>query len=538
MANDGVQGGCQPGDRTLFVARRSPARVARCIIGAMISHRCLVALLLAGAPLIAQTPAGTQHAAAVPDARRIERMLRAGVRFADRPDTAFSLVDRMRYYHVPGISLAVIDDFRIVFAGGYGVKEFGGTQAVDTTTLFLAGSISKPVFATGALALVEQGKLSLDADVNRALVSWHLPESRFTEREKVTLRRLLTHSAGLTVWGFPGYDISKPVPTVPQLLDGTPPANTPAVRNDTTPGARWLYSGGGMTIAQLMTTDVTGEPFPALMRRLVFDRVGMARSTYENPLPEGRRSEAASGHERIDTPVPGRFHVYPEMAAAGLWTTAPELARWAIALAKTYRGDANGPLSPAMARQMISKQMPQQPPYGNGYWGLGVQVGGDGDSLSFSHGGRDEGFVANLVMWPNVGRGLVVMSNGVSGGLLAEIMRGFAEQYGVSAPARTVKRVVTMDRAALSPLAGRYAMPAGRDTLLLEVTVDAGGSALGLYNPAAQRTLRLLPESADTFFDADTGAEWRFERPAGDPAAPPRSLSTGQGPGRRVAMRR
>ena len=464
--------------------------------------------------------------------------MRAGVRIADRPDTGFSLVDRMRYYHVPGVSLAVIDDFRVVYAAGYGVKEFGSAQPVDTTTLFLAGSISKPVFATGALSLVEQGKLSLDEDVNRALVSWHLPESRFTEREKVTLRRLLTHSAGLTVWGFPGYEMTKSVPTIPQLLDGTPPANTAAVRNDTIPGARWLYSGGGITIAQLVTTDVTGEPFPALMRRLVLDRAGMAHSTYENPLPESRQREAASGHERIDTPVPGRFHVYPEMAAAGLWTTAPDLARWAIALSKSYRGDANGLLSPAMARQMISKQMPQQPPYGTGHWGLGVQVGGDGDSLTFSHGGRDEGFVANLVMWPNRGRGLVVLTNGVSGALLAEISRAFAEEYGMPSSARVVRRVASMDRTTLAPYAGRYAAAAGRETIVFEVTVDASGGGLALFNPSAQRTLRLLPEGGDTFFDADNGIQWRFERPAGNPNAPPTALTTGQGPGRRVAVRR
>ena len=139
------------------------------------------------------------------------------------------------------------------------MKEFGKSEAVDTTTLFLAGSISKPVFASGVLALVEQGKLALDDDINLKLKSWRLPDSRFTATEKVTLRRLLTHSAGLTVWGFPGYEVTGPVPTVPELLDGVKPANTPAVRNDTTPGAFWRYSGGGITIAQLMSTDVTGR---------------------------------------------------------------------------------------------------------------------------------------------------------------------------------------------------------------------------------------------------------------------------------------
>src|SRR5436190_1748057 len=261
--------------------------------------RCALLLGLLSVGLQSQVPAGAGRA--LGDASRIEHLLRPGVHIADRTDTAFDLVDRMRLYHVPGVSLAIVDNFKIVFASGYGVTEFGGSKQVDTTTLFLAGSMSKPVFASGVLQLVEQGKLALDEDVNLKLKSWHLPESRFTEHEKVTLRRLLTHSAGLTVWGFPGYEVGKPIPTVPQLLDGTPPANTPAVRNDTTPGARWLYSGGGMTIAQLMASDVTGESFPSLMQRLVLSRAGMTRSTYENPLPVNRRGEAASGHERLDT---------------------------------------------------------------------------------------------------------------------------------------------------------------------------------------------------------------------------------------------
>src|SRR4029077_20313472 len=206
-----------------------------------------------------------------------------------------------RSYHVPGVSIAVIDHDRVVFAKGYGVAEFGGSKPVDSTTLFLAGSISKPVFSSGFLRIAEQRKISLDAGINTLLKAWHLPESKYTEHEKGTPRRLLTHSAGLTVWGFPGYAIDAAGPPVPQLLDGKPPANTPAVRNDTFPGARWLYSGGGITILQLATTDITGEDFPALVTRLMLRPAGMTRSTYENPLPVSRRAEAASGHEQLDT---------------------------------------------------------------------------------------------------------------------------------------------------------------------------------------------------------------------------------------------
>ncbi len=205
----------------------------------------------------------------------LHRIMRDG----KRSDSTFDILERMRANHVPGVSLAVIDGSRIVFARGYGVKEFGTMQPVDTTTIFLAGSISKPVFASGELTLVEQHKLSLDEDVNRTLTSWKLPPSRFTSQKPVTLRELLTHSAGLTVHGFPGYAIDAPLPTVPQVLDGAPPANTAAVRNDTTPGALWRYSGGGITIAQLLATDVTHEGFAALMRRLVLAPAKLVHST-------------------------------------------------------------------------------------------------------------------------------------------------------------------------------------------------------------------------------------------------------------------
>lgn len=485
---------------------------------------------VASLAVLSAVPARAQNPAA------IEHHLRYAVRDTGQADTALDLLDRMRSYHVPGVSIAVIDNYQVVFAKGYGVTEFSGARPVDSTTLFLAGSISKPVFASGFLRFLEDRKISIDAEVNPLLTSWHLPASRFTEQQKVTLRHLLTHSAGLTVWGFPGYELGKPVPTVPQLLDGAPPANTPAVRNDTTPGARWLYSGGGMTIAQLVSTDVSGEAFPSLMRRLMLQPAGMTRSTYENPLPVNRRSEAASGHERLDTPVQGGFHVYPEMAAAGLWTTASDLARWAIALSHSYRGEAGGVLSTSMARQMVSKQMHQQPPYGNGYWGLGVAVAGDGDSLAFSHGGRDEGFVANMFMWPNRGRGLVVMTSGVAGGFIAEIERAFAEEYGFGAAPRVARAVVAMPPAKLAEYAGSFVGVAGSDTARFELSVAPDAKTLAVYVAAARRSFPLAPVGGDNFVGLEGGSAWVFER-SGDVGAPVRSITVGSGPNRRVLTR-
>jgi CubicO group peptidase (beta-lactamase class C family) len=318
------------------------------------------------------------------------------------------------------------------------------------------------------------------------------------------------------------------------LLDGTKPANTPAVRNDTFPGARWLYSGGGITIAQLLATDVSGDAFPSLMNRLVLQPAGMKRSTYENPLPVARRGEAASGHEQVDTPVPGGFHVYPEMAAAGLWTNASDLARWAIALSRSYRGEPGGVLSNAMAKQMVSKQIQQQPPYGNGYWGLGVAVNGDGDSISFSHNGRDEGFVANMVMWPQKGRGFVIMMSGVQGALMSEIQRAYAEEYGLGATPRVERQLAAVGAAKLGEYVGSYSTVAGRDTVRIDASVTPGGRSITLYVSNAKRTLVIVPVGPDVFVGMDGGGEWTFGRANTDASAEVRTLASGTGQNRRV----
>ena len=193
-----------------------------------------------------------------------------------------SLTELMKTFHVPALSVAVIDGYKIAWVKAYGTTELGGSGPVTPRTLFQAGSISKPVAATGMLAMVQQGKLSLDEDVNLKLKTWKVPENEFTKEQKVTLRQLASHTAGLTVHGFPGYDVDEKVPSLVQILNGEKPtANTPAIRVDFVPGTKWRYSGGGITIEQLLMTDVSGKPFPALMKELVLDKAGMMDSTYE-----------------------------------------------------------------------------------------------------------------------------------------------------------------------------------------------------------------------------------------------------------------
>lgn len=332
----------------------------------------------------------------------------------------------MKLYDVPGFSVAVIEDYKIAWAKSYGVTEPGGKNPVTPRTLFQAGSISKPVAAAGMLALVQQGKLSLDEDVNVKLKSWKVPENEFTKDKKVTLRRLASHSAGLTVHGFPGYDVDEKVPALVQIFNGEKPANTAAIRVDFVPGSDERYSGGGITIEQQLMIDVSGRPFPALMKELVLDKVGMSDSSYEQPLPAARAAMTAGGAYGDGKPVHGKWHVYPEMAAAGLWTTPTDLAKFAIEIALSKQGKSNKVLSQKTVEEMLTLQSKD---FGIGF-GLNPKHPGE-----FGHNGADEGFQALLVMNADTGQGAALMADSDYGILVAdEYLRSVAKEYGWKYP--------------------------------------------------------------------------------------------------------
>lgn len=305
--------------------------------------------------------------------------------------------------HIPGLSLAIVQDGKIVRAQAYGVIDLESQKPVATGTLFQAGSVSKPVAALGALALVEAGKLSFDSDVNGVLKTWQVPENEFTRANKVTLRRLLSHSAGTTVHGFPGYAVDAQRPSLVQVLNGEKPANTAAIRVDVVPGTQWRYSGGGYVVVQQMVLDVTGQPFPEFMRKTVLEPFGMLASTYDQPLSAAEATLTATGYYNAKKAVPGRWHVYPEMTAAGLWTTPSDLARFVIGIQDAWAGRGTKVISQTTAREMLTR--------GQGNWGLGLQISGQGKTQFFGHGGRNDGFDTNLVGYFETGQGAVVMIN-------------------------------------------------------------------------------------------------------------------------------
>jgi CubicO group peptidase (beta-lactamase class C family) len=446
--------------------------------------------------------AAVAQTAAEIDARiaRIEQGLAPRVQVDGRKYESRWLTEVMREKNVPAVSIALINDGRIEWARSYGFADAASNRPATTETLFQAASISKPVAAMGALDLVESGHLMLDAPVNAKLVSWKIPENTFTNEVPVTLRHILSHSAGLTVHGFSGYERGKLMPTIRQVLQGTAPANSAAVVVDQRPGASFRYSGGGYTVAQLLMTDVTGKSFPEMMDKHVLRPLGMASSAYSQVLPAQLAQRAATGHNGQGSAIAGLYHVYPEMAAAGLWTTPSDLARWVIAVQDALAGRSDRVLKQVTARAMVTP--------GLGDRGLGVIVEGEGESLRFQHGGTNDGFQGQFIGFVNRGQGVVVMTNGDTGhAVIAQLVQAIAAEYGWPGFKPKILVPTKVSLASLEGLAGRYS--AGQ--AVATISIRPADGSLEISAPNGQQT-ELIPQGSDLFIDVDRSTRFQFVR--------------------------
>jgi CubicO group peptidase (beta-lactamase class C family) len=390
---------------------------------------------------------GLPAVAGASDETRIERVaagLRPAVSITGEP--TWSLAERMQHYKVPGVSITVVDKGKIAWTHVYGLADREAGTPVRLDTLFQAGSVSKPVSAFGAMRLVQAGELDLQQPVNARLHRWKIPENEFTSKVPVTLAHLLGHTGGLTVHGFLGYAPGLPVPDIVAVLDGKAPANSKPVVVDQLPGSKWRYSGGGYTIAQLLMTEATGKDFPQLLQERVLGPIGMRDSTYANPLPARLDARAAAGVLPDGSAVPGKRHTYPEMAAAGLWTTSQDLALFALEMQKALRGESKL-LSAANAKAMLVPLADED--YGLGF-GLTRLEGGN----YFGHNGWDEGFCALLIANRAARQAVVILINANQPAFMEELQRAVAFEYGWPGYKSYARVPASADALASAP--GRY----------------------------------------------------------------------------------
>ena len=434
---------------------------------------------------------------------RIENGLIPASTVKGRPLPVAKLADRMRHFHVPGLSAAFIDHGTIVWARAYGFADVEAHRRATTNTLFQAASISKPVTAMAAMRLVQEGKLQLDGDVNQWLGTWKVPENQYTRDQKVTPRRILSHTAGLSGHGFAGYVAGQPLPTLEQILDGEKPANSDPIRVEATPGTAMRYSGGGYAVLRALLSDVTHSSFPELMERLVLKPAGMTHSTFLQPLPDSLATSAATAYQADGKPFEGRFHVYPEMAPDGLWTTASDLARFAIEVQNEYAGTSSTILSQATMKEMLTPEMMQHD--------LAFFTEAPGMRPFFEHSGSNFGFFCDLFAYKaSGGQGLVVMTNGNNYRLMYEYIRAVAREYGW--PEFTPHEFVSMEvaPATLANYAGTYQAPD-----IGSIRIEYRGRRLFLHaNGMRIDSEQMLPESQERFFISTDTVPFVFERDA------------------------
>jgi len=431
---------------------------------------------------------------------QVEKHLMPAIAFKGESIPTYDIHERMRHHEVPGISMAFVDNGRIAWRRCYGYHSFDSLKKVTPQTMFQAASISKPVAAMAALSLVEDSLLVLDGDVNDFLTSWKVPDNRYTDSAAVTLERLMTHTAGLTVHGFPGYKRSDSLPSLVEVLKGTAPANTRAVYPDTLPGSIWRYSGGGYTVMQLMMEEMTGASFDALMKERLLNPLGMEQSTYSQPLPPRFHEQVALAHDEQGKEIDGGWHIYPEQAAAGLWTTPSDLARYMIDVQNTFQGKSNRILSRSMTRKMFSAH--------KGDWGLGPALRGEDNSLAFQHGGANAGYRSLFFAFAQQGQGVAIMTNSDNGrDLIDEVMRSIDRVYGWGLFQTEKKARVPMEPSKMKALEGEYEL-----SPRMRATIQAKKDRLVITPSWNGQSMVFYPGADSAFFDLEKGWTLRFDR--------------------------
>lgn len=473
-----------------------------------------MATLLFAAIASAQACATPPQASANPDVlAALDNGLRPSTLQAGETLPAWSLQERMIFHKVPGVAIAILRDGKVVQTAGFGVRERGTQDAVNADTLFSVGSISKVVTAATTLRQVAAGRIDLDRNINGYLTSWQVPRASAFHSDALTLRMLMSHTSGLTVWGFEDFQPGETLPSIVQTLNGAKPAKNEPVRIDFEPGSRMRYSGGGVTVEQLVLQDITGKPLEALARNDVFAPIGMGRSTFANPLP-ATLGNIAKAHDQDGslTALPRGWEAFPEQAASGLWTSANDLGAFVGALISAYKGRSDF-LSQPLAVQMMTEVSPS-------IHGLGPRLEGDSESRIFHHGGSNDSYRAWIEGYLDSGDGMVILTNGSNGGkLMMEIRNAISDALGRGI--NPVVRAVTLAPQAMTDFAGTYRMDtrvpgdvAGNlagyfETDMLEVSVTDG--AMTVNQGTDEPPLKLQPLTPTRFIGGGDVSRVRFE---------------------------
>jgi CubicO group peptidase (beta-lactamase class C family) len=463
--------------------------------------KAFIALLLVGLSCSAPAQENPKYSKEIENKiKQVENNLGGWVHIQDSVNE-WNLQQRMAFYKIRGLSIAVVHNYSIEWARGYGLADTATQKRVTTQTLFQAGSISKSLNSVGVLKLAQDKKIDLYSDINTYLHTWKFPYDSLSKGKKISIANLLSHTAGLTLHGFPGYARGDTIPSIPEVLNGKPPANTEPIRSQFEPGLRFQYSGGGTTISQLIVMDVTQQPYDVYMWNNVLKPLGMTMSSYTQPPAADKEKFLATGYRADGKEVEGKYHVYPEQAAAGLWTNPTDLAKYIIETQLSLQGKSVKVLTQNMTKLRLT-------PYIDSNAALGVFIEKKGDEKYFGHNGADEGFLSAYTGNFENGDGVVVMVNSDNGSILNEVVNSVARAYGWKDYYKpVVKKIVVIADSLLNAYSGNYFLEG--DTINIS---RKGNEVLLIVNRS--QTFKIYFSSPEDFFTTDMPLEFRFEKDA------------------------
>jgi CubicO group peptidase (beta-lactamase class C family) len=412
---------------------------------------------------------------------------------------AMNLQERMKHYKVNGLSIAVIRNYKIDFAKAYGMADSAKKVPVTDQTLFQAASISKSLNALAIMKLFKDRNLNLYADINDYLKSWKFPYDSLSRGKKISTANLLSHTAGLNVHGFGGYQTTAVLPSTLQILNGQAPANSQAVRSVFAPGIRQQYSGGGITISQLLLTDITGQPYEKYLQEQILNPMGMRSSTFAQPPTNIKKELLATGYDIGGKEIKGKYHIYPEQAAAGLWTNPTDLANYIIETELALEGRSSKVLDKESTKLRLS-------PYMNTDGAaLGVFIEDYNGIKYFGHGGANEGFRSGYYGSMEGGNGLVIMVNSDNGEIIQELINSISTVYGFQGLSKTRKiTLADVSDKDLDSYLGRYQL-----TPQLILTITREGKKV-YAQATGQSRIEAFPQTTTKFFFTVIQASMEF----------------------------
>ncbi|MBD2757240.1 serine hydrolase [Spirosoma validum] len=425
---------------------------------------------------------------------QVEQHLAANVRTPSDKD--WTLQERLAYYRIPGISVAVIHNYQVEWAKAYGFADVAQQNPATSETRFQAGTLGQALNGVGMLTLVQDKKIDLFADINQYLTTWKFPYDSVTNGKKINTANLLSHTAGLPFLRFSGYTVNEVLPTIPQILDGHKPANSPAVRSRFAPDLRSLYSGGGLVITQQLLQDVTHQPYDQYMQERVLKPMGMIHSSFSQPPVQS--SQLATGYDLDNNEIAGHYKLFPEQAAGGLWTTPTDLARYVVETQLAYRGNSSNVLTSDLTRLRLT-------PYVDSSFAMGVQLITRGTERYFTNETYGAGFSAVYYGSLTNGNGLVILANSdnASVNIIPELMNSIARVYnwpGFYNP--TTRQTVSVPDSVLESYVGNYQLGTTVFTVVREKNK--------LFERGTANRAELIPETPTKFFFRNIDAEIEF----------------------------